>query len=220
MQVPSISLLFGVLVIVVIVLLVSLLRSRKIPKGLRRVPGPKGLPLVGNTLQIEPQPQKQFLQWAQEYGELFQIQMGWENWVFLNSPAAIKEILDKQSAITSGRAPQPVASDLISGGMRFLFMSYNPTWRKLRSIVHKLLTPKVSETFKPSQEFEAKQLIYDILTKNEDEESFYMHVRRYTTSVIMTSTYGRRVPAWVSSVHHMLRDTANGQRPIAMRRRP
>jgi cytochrome P450 len=123
--------------------------------------------------------------------------MGWENWVFLNSPQAVKDILDKQSAITSGRAPMPVANDLVSGGMRFLLMSYTPTWRKLRAIVHKLLTPKASNTFMPSQEFEAKQLIYDILNDNSDEESFYMHVRRYTISVVMTSTYGRRVPTWV-----------------------
>lgn len=125
--------------------------------------------------------------------------MGYENWVFLNSPEAVKEVLDKQSAITSGRAPMPVASDLISGGMRFLLMGYTSEWRKLRTIVHKLLTPKVSDTFKPSQEFEAKQLIHDLYSDNRDEESFYMHVRRYTTSVVMTSTYGRRVP--VGFVH-------------------
>ena len=124
--------------------------------------------------------------------------MGWENWVFLNSPAAVKEILDKQSAITSSRVPMPVVSDLISGGMRFLFMDNTPTWRKLRALVHKLLTPKASETFKSSQEFEAKQLLHDLYAKNKDEESFYMHIRRYTTSVVMTSTYGRRVPEWVS----------------------
>lgn len=126
-----------------------------------------------------------------------QVQIGWENWIFLNSPQAVKEILDKQSSVTSGRAPMPVASELISGGMRFLFMSYTPTWRKLRAIVHKLLTPKSSQTFMPSQLFEAKQLVYDILTDNKNQEDFYMHVRRYASSVVLTSTYGRRVPKWV-----------------------
>lgn len=131
---------------------------------------------------------------------MFQIRMGWENWIFLNDPAVVKELLDKQSAVTSGRAPSPVASDIISGGKRFLFMSYTPEWRKLRTIVHKLLTPKASALFKPSQELEAKQLVYDIHEDQlrNDQESFYMHCRRYSTSVIMTSTYGRRVPQWVS----------------------
>jgi cytochrome P450 len=171
---------------------------RKPGKGLRSVPGPKGLPIVGNTLQLGPQPQRMLKLWADQYGEIFQIRLGLENWVFLNSPRAVKDILDKQSAITSGRAPMPVANDIVSGGMRFLLMSYSPTWRKLRAIVHKLLTPKVSNTFMPSQEFEAKQLVYDLLTDNEDEWTFYMHVRRYTTSVVMTTTYGRRVATWVS----------------------
>lgn len=182
----------GIIAVLVFAYLTS--QTKKIPKGLRRVPGPPGIPLLGNTLQLKPQPQRQFQQWAREYGELFQIQMGYENWVFLNSPEAVKEILDKQSAITSGRAPMPVASDLISGGMRFLLMGYTSEWRKLRTIVHKLLTPKVSDTFKPSQDFEAKKLIHDLYSDNKGEENFYMHVRRYTTSVVMTSTYGRRIP--------------------------
>ena len=164
---------------------------------------------VGNTLQLGPRPQKQLKKWANEYGEIMQVQIGWENWVFLNSPQAVKDIMDRQSAVTSGRAPMPVGSDLISGGMRFLFMGYTPTWRKLRTIVHKLLTPKVSNTFMPSQLFEAKQLVYDLLTDNANQEDFYMHVRRYTTSVVMTSTYGRRVKQWVCCPRVSVRTISN-----------
>lgn len=170
--------------------------SRGIPKGLKPVPGPPGLPILGNTHQLKPQPQRQMESWAKQYGELFRIQLGWNTWVFLNSPEAVKEILDKQSAATSSRAPSPVIGDVISGGMRFLLMGYSPPWRRLRTIVHQLLTPKASAAFKPSQEFEAKQLLHDILS-DQNEEDFYMHVRRYTISVVMTSTYGKRIPRWV-----------------------
>jgi cytochrome P450 len=172
-------------------------KSKALSKDLRKVPGPRGLPLVGNTLSLGPQPQRLFRKWALEYGELFRIQMGWDTWVFVNSPAAVKEIFDKQSAITSGRPRMPVASLLVSGGMRFLLMDNTLEWRNLRSMVHKLLTPKMSEAFVPSQEFEAKQLMYDLLTDNAEETEFYNHVRRYTLSVVITSTYGRRVPEWV-----------------------
>ncbi|KPI39709.1 Fumitremorgin C synthase [Cyphellophora attinorum] len=178
--------------------LLLILRRSKVPRGLRRVPGPRGLPIVGHTFSLKQAPQQQLRSWANRYGELFQIQVGWYNWVFINSPAAVKAMLDKQSAVTSSRVPMPVGNDLISGGKRFLFMGYTPEWRKLRAVVHKLLTPKSSETFKPSQELESLQLLRDILydNKKEDYSSFYMHVRRYTTSVVMTSTYGRRVPTW------------------------
>ncbi|KAH7050031.1 putative O-methylsterigmatocystin oxidoreductase [Macrophomina phaseolina] len=168
-------------------------RRPKPPKGLRAVPGPGGkLPIIGHAHLLKPEgSQRQFMRWAQEYGEVFSLQLGWDNWIFLNSPAAVKEIMDRQSASTSGRQPMPVGADIISGGMRFLLMTYSPRWRRLRSIVHKLLTPKASDTFKPSQEFEGKQLLFDIMKKPEDT---YNHCRRYTTSVVMTSTYGRRIP--------------------------
>ncbi|KAL5322043.1 hypothetical protein ACEPPN_010011 [Leptodophora sp. 'Broadleaf-Isolate-01'] len=194
-------------------------RSQRAPNGLRRPPGPRGLPLIGNTLQLGPQPQKQLKAWADKYGEIMQVQIGWENWVYLNSPAVVKEIIDKQSAITSSRAPMPVGNDIISGGMRFLFMGYTPTWRKLRAIVHKLLTPKVSDLYRPSQEFEAKQLLFDLLTDSANQEDFYMHVRRYTTSVVLTSTYGRRVPKWesedVREVYALMKEFSEGTAPGA-----
>lgn len=166
-------------------------------KGYKPVPGPKGLPLLGNILQLSPQPQKEFMKWAKEFGEIYKVRMGLTDWYMLCSPQAVKEIMDRQSVLTSSRPPMPVAQDALSKGMRFLLMPYGAEWRKLRAITHKLLTPKVSGTFRPSQEFEAKQLMYDILTDNKGDRAFYMHVRRYTTSVIMTSTYGRRVPKWV-----------------------
>jgi len=172
--------------------------KKNIPRNLRAVPGPKGLPIIGNVLQLETRPQRQYAHWAEQYGELFQIRLGNLDWVFVNTPAAVKEIFDKQSTITSSRVPMPVASDLVSDDKRILLMGYSPRWRKLRTIAHKLLTPRISIRFKPSQEFEAKQLVHDILRDAADQKSFYMHVRRYTTSVIMTSTYGKRVPIWVS----------------------
>ncbi|EXJ76403.1 uncharacterized protein A1O5_00911 [Cladophialophora psammophila CBS 110553] len=175
-------------------IILSKTRSVRPPKGYREVPGPKGLPLIGNILQVPIQPRHQLISWAQQYGELFRLRLGRYNWVFLNHPAAIKEIMDRQAASTSGRVPTPVLSELVSGGRRFLLMGNTPTWRKLRGLVHKLLTPRMSEKFRPSQDFEAKQLIYDLCNSNLDDKEFYNHIRRYTTSVVLTSTYGKRVP--------------------------
>ncbi|OHE99043.1 hypothetical protein CORC01_05733 [Colletotrichum orchidophilum] len=189
------------------------------PKGYRTIPGPKGWPLVGNALQLGSAPHRQLQRWAQDYGEIVKVRLGWENWVFVNTPDAVREIFDKQSAKTSGRSPMPVLSDLLSGGNRLLLLTYGSKWRQLRTIVHKLLTPKASDTYKPSQEFEAKQLIYDIATDNADQESFYMHVRRYTTSVVLTSTYGRRVPTWdcddVRQIYQLLKDFTEVAQPGA-----
>jgi hypothetical protein len=95
----------------------------------------------------------------------------------------VKEILDRQSAATSSRGPRPVASDLLSGELRMVLMPYSERWRKLRGVVHQLLSPRMSGTFTASGEFEAKQLVYDCLTDNNGPgggDTFYQHVRRYT----------------------------------------
>ncbi|KAF4545865.1 Cytochrome p450 protein [Lasiodiplodia theobromae] len=186
------------------------------PKGLRTVPGPGGkVPIIGHAHLLKPTgSQRQFIDWANQYGEVFSLQLGWENWIFLNSPSAVKEIMDKQSASTSGRPPMPVGADIISGDMRFLLMTYSPRWRRLRAIVHKLLTPKASDTFKPSQEFEAKQLLHDIL---KEPEKTYDHCRRYTTSVVMTSTYGRRIPEFdcedTKEIYGLMKDFTENMPP-------
>lgn len=86
--------------------------SKKAPAGLRDVP------VAGTLKDLSKYPQQEWRKWARQHGELFQIRLGWENWVFVNSPEAVKEIFNKQSQHTSSRAPSPVLSDLISGDMR------------------------------------------------------------------------------------------------------
>jgi cytochrome P450 len=194
------------LVLLLLLLTTFILYTRyktKPPPGTKVAPGPPGLPVLGNAHQLGQQPHQQITTWAREYGEVYKIRLGWHDWYMICSPEACKDILDKQSAHTSSRAPLPVSGDALSGGMRFLFMEYGSEWRKLRGISHKLLTPAVSATFKPSQEFEANMLLEEILKGTDVErgnEVSYKAVMRYTVSVIMTSTYGRRIPEWVSTV--------------------
>src|SRR5579862_887012 len=45
--------------------------------------------------------------------------------------------------------------------------------------------------YAPIQSFESKQLSVNLL---DDPDNFYMHNRRYATSVILTFVYGRRAP--------------------------
>lgn len=187
----------GILFLIAIWIAITIHRHSR--QHTTNIPGPRQVPILGNAHQLGRNPHRQIQQWAKQFGDIFTIRLGWETWVFINDPTDIREVFDKQSAITSGRMPQPVVSGILSGDNRLLLLSYGEKWRRMRAIVHKSLTPKASASYKPGQEFEAKQLIHDIATDNEDQKSFYMHVRRYTTSVVLLSTYGLRVPSWVSS---------------------
>ncbi|KAF2707717.1 cytochrome P450 [Pleomassaria siparia CBS 279.74] len=194
------------------------------PPGYVTAPGPKGLPLLGNAHQLTLSPHRTILSWSRIYGDVYKIRLGWNDWYMLCSPDAVKEVLDRQSVHTSSRAPMPVAMDALSGGMRFLFMRYGDAWRRCRGVAHGLLTPRASALFKPSQEWEGKMLMEEILGKCVDGEGkgsteAYKAVRRYTVSVMMTSTYGRRIPEWecdeVREIYGIMTDFSNIAAPGA-----
>ena len=72
-------------------------------------------------------------------------------------------------------------------------MPYGPKWRNYRSIVHQLVSATMTATFIPTQEYETKQLMFELATDNANQRDFFLHMRRFAFSIIMTSTYGNRV---------------------------
>lgn len=166
-------------------------------RRLDSIPGPKGnYPLIGVGFQLPPKAPATFRKWAEEYGDIFKLRVGWYNWVVINSPEAVREILEKQAVITSSKAPSPMGHDVVTGGNRMPTMPYGATWRAMRSVVRRVTTVPVTATFVPTQEFEAKQLLFDIATDNESQRNFYQHMRRYAFSIINTNIFGNRVKNW------------------------
>jgi hypothetical protein len=86
---------FGLLVTIII-----LHYRNKSP--LQKINGPRGNMLVGQGLALPPKATQRLREWAQEYGEVYKIRIGWYNWVVLSSPEAIKEVFDKQVSWCGG----------------------------------------------------------------------------------------------------------------------
>lgn len=158
-------------------------------------PGPRGLPFLGNFFAMSQAETFRFQaqKWAKQYGEIFYTKMGGADYIYLSSPTAVKELMDKKSGIYSSRPPAPLASDVASAGRRQLFMPYGPRYRVVRKIAHQLLNITVSTSYQPIQDLESKQLMYDLL---HSPEHFYDHNRRYSSSVILTVAYGQRMADW------------------------
>ncbi|KAH8807459.1 putative O-methylsterigmatocystin oxidoreductase [Xylogone sp. PMI_703] len=186
-QYPSI--IPAAIVAVTLLIITWLRRDRR----LNSIPGPGGYPFIGIGYQLPPKSPLVFRKWALKYGEVFRIRVGWYDWVVINSPDAVREILEKQAIVTSSKAPSPMGHDIVTGGNRMPTMPYGPHWRSLRTIIRQITTVQMTATFVPSQEFESKQLFFDLATNNDNNRSFYQHMRRYAFSIIMTNTFGTRV---------------------------
>ena len=203
----------AVLICITTLILGCLRRDRR----LDTVPGPKGHPIIGIGYKLPPKASAVFRDWAIQYGEVFKIRVGWYNWVVINSPEAIREILEKQAVITSSKAPSPMGHDIVTGGNRMPTMPYGPHWRALRSIIRQITTVPMTMTFVPSQEFETKQLLFDLAVDNQNQRNFYQHMRRFAFSIIMTNTFGTRVQ---SLDHPDVRNAVKSQAILRRTSRP
>lgn len=69
------------------------------------IPGPRGIPIVGNLHQIGKKviPPEQYRLWSLKYGPVFQIQLGNKPILVINSAAAAKDLLIKESGSLNSR---------------------------------------------------------------------------------------------------------------------
>jgi hypothetical protein len=64
----------------------------------------------------------QFRKWADEYGPVYSLILGTKPFIVLSSAQAVKDLLDKKSALYSDRQEMYVGQTLGSGGLRLLMM--------------------------------------------------------------------------------------------------
>ncbi|OAF99946.1 cytochrome P450 [Paraphaeosphaeria sporulosa] len=153
-------------------------------------PGPRGIPFFGNMFQMPPYHQGPWAQqMAQKYGEMFTLHIANTPWVFLNTPRAVSDLLEKRSAIYSSRPRFPYASTLMSGDCRVVLQPYGAQWRATRKIMHSILNAKNGGTFAPFQEVESRQLVLDVLRH---PEMWWKANQRFANGVVMSVVFGKR----------------------------
>ncbi|KAH9921876.1 cytochrome P450 [Fomitopsis serialis] len=159
-------------------------------------PGPSGIPLFGNLLQLPAlRPHPKLLTWASDYGEIFH-----SSWAV----RIADELLIRRSNNYSSRAVPHVAHELLRDGLGITFMEYGSSWRALRKALQGALGPSPAKQLRQTQEYESRVLLYDLLCHGDSsvmedgrldphgEGHWYAPVRRYATSVTLFSIYGKR----------------------------
>lgn len=166
------------------------------PRGLP--PGPPTAPLIGNALAFPSvRPHLQFTTWAKQYGDVFSLTIVHKTIIVLNTPSAVREIIDKRSNSSSNRPKSVVLNSIVSPGTNFGMSEVaDETWRLGRKAAAHLLSPTNFKKFRPIQHAEATQLIWDLMR---DPNDWFEHIGRYTTSFALAIIYGHRAPNLVST---------------------
>ena len=73
-------------------------------------PGPKGLPFIGNLLDLSPKnAHAKYYEWSKKHGDVISLALPGTTILVVNSAEAAKKLLDKQAATCSDRPSLPFA---------------------------------------------------------------------------------------------------------------
>ncbi|KDQ14634.1 hypothetical protein BOTBODRAFT_32384 [Botryobasidium botryosum FD-172 SS1] len=156
------------------------------PRGLPFPPGPKPLPLLGNTLQIPITGSWHlYTKWQKTYGDIVRFKLFGQSVVILNSYEAANDLLH-QRANFQDRIRYEMTGELMGWINTVPFVKYGSRWRRHRKIMHSALHSGAVGKFNPAQHRFALEYLNDLLDAPED---FIKSLRLMAAKVIMHSVY-------------------------------
>ena len=180
--------------------LVALSILKALFRSIRRIslpPGPKGLPLVGNILDMPVEREwLTFARWGEVWGSLeFQstlinlcqlntfilgdicsVTVLGQPIIIINSAEVACDMLDKKSAIYSDRPVLQMAGELVGWKHTLVLLPYGDRFRRYRRLFHRLIgSQAVVKRFFPGEELEARRFLRRVLMRPNDLAA---HVRK------------------------------------------
>lgn len=117
-------------------------------REIAELPGPRGWPLVGNTLQVDTQCRHQtFERWALEHGPLTRVRIAGKQMVLVNDPAIMDQVFrQRPQGFRRGTRLEAVLRELETHGV---FSAEGDSWRSQRKLVMEALAARNLRAFFP-----------------------------------------------------------------------
>jgi cytochrome P450 len=161
------------------------------PRRVADLPSPKGLPWIGNALQIEPlRFHLQLERWAAQLGTPYRVQLGREPLVVWNDVELFHQVLrERPHAFSRGEVIGKVFGEM---GILGLFAAEGPAWAPQRRMVMQALNATHFRAFFPKMQ-EITQRLYRRWVRAADRgETLDMthELMRYTVDVTSALAFG------------------------------
>jgi cytochrome P450 len=158
-------------------------------------PGPKGLPLLGNVNDLPPPGSKEYLHWLNHkdlYGPISSLTVLGQTIVIINDKSLAFELLEKRSAIHSGRPAMVFGMEMCGWSVFMSSLPYGPMHRLLRKLAYKELGSTLAiEKYYRLQERVVGRFLWR--TYKDEGNNLLGHLRTEAAELILKATYGYNV---------------------------
>jgi cytochrome P450 len=164
-----------------------------LPQSVADLPAPRGLPLLGNALQLRPSTIHLAMErWSREYGPMFRARIGQREVVVLSDSAAITAVLrDRPDGFRRPAVTAEVSAEL--GGNVGLFLAEGDTWRNQRRMVMSAFSPTAIRAYFDRMVQVAERLEARWLAMGDRDIDMTGDLKRYTVDVIAGLAFGADV---------------------------
>ncbi|KAF8172938.1 cytochrome P450 [Mycena galopus ATCC 62051] len=162
------------------------LRARKTPRLPR---GPRGIPFLGNILDIPRETQwLKFSELADIWGDIFSLTVPGKTMIIVSSAQMAEDLLDVRGANFSDRMVFPVGGELAGFRDALPLVQYGDRVRKERKLFHQLFgTHAAIERFVPLVSAELHKLLRNIVL---NPNGFMDEISRATGAITLRIAYG------------------------------
>ncbi|KAJ7624503.1 cytochrome P450 [Roridomyces roridus] len=150
-------------------------------------PGPKGLPFIGNMLQLPADRQWiQFTEWAKQYGDVVHVSALGQHIVILSSIEAIS-LLERRGTIYSDRPHLTFAGTIVGWAESLPLTQSGPRHREFRKLINEAVAPRKLAEYHPIEVKHTKEFLKDLLATPED----FLHlIKRVVACSVFEISHG------------------------------
>ncbi|KAF8965368.1 cytochrome P450 [Flammula alnicola] len=154
-------------------------------------PGPKPVPLLGNIRDLTAK--ELWLpasKWAKQYGDVVYLNLLGIGLVFVNSPEAASELLDKRGSIYSDKPSLVMAGELCGCKNMVAFTCYGDQSKRQRRLLHKAFGIPVIPSYHPLLLTNTRHFLQQLLAA---PAAYPKHLRQYSGGLVLSVVYGYEV---------------------------
>lgn len=169
-------------------------KKNRLPAGVKKLPGPKGLPVIGSVHEVpEKNSWMKFHEWGEQYGPIYQVNLAGQNHVWITRDKVAHDLLSKRSANYSDRPFIPaLEQDNRTSGQYLPLMSKNEKWTRQRKFAKQIMDNSAKEAFYGYPELESIRLCFELMT----DPSRYNHaLESYIARVTCRLAWGTSTAA-------------------------